>query len=541
MESEGILNEPKDESIQSKNDDTDDYFSKKIKELNALLDEEIAKAEKPNMEDFDDPEIQQQNKQIEELKKQIEANKIDIDKDYNIVCQEQLKLFDNFQKDLEEKFNSYEKLVIDEINDLKENLNKQTNKQFDNIIKDIKEKINGDIKNQTGIQNELIAENENNYINEKKENTNNTNNYNKGFKSKTINKENPNDSDCKRSNYINKDEENPEDSVHKKFNNSNEYEDQLNDSNKKIDIQYQSNNNNVILNNKRISKNMNVKREPNMNVKREPSQYNEQKKIIINPEKQSIGLRTIKMDKNLGDYNRNSYIFEDKNENPPYNQYNNFLKNNTNNSNLFGYNQNNKKKIDNDKKKKEEPFKLKHNDIEVYDIDDKSKISNKANDQNQKIYQSINSIFFYDYEQKYIKDQKINEYKKEELLKEIFNDKITGRNILKNYYMNFIEENILPLFKKNKNIIQSKLETIKYNISIVLECLGMDKNFYNNNYYQYETNKPKFTRQQSQDAVLSFRREFNISKEDFTDAALEKKLIENNLDKNKTFGKIFGK
>ena len=129
MESEEILSEPKDESIQSKNDDTDDYFSKKIKELNALLDEELAKAEKPNMEDFDDPEIQEQNKQIEKLKKQIEANKIDIDKEYDIVCQEQLKLFDNFQKDLEEKFNSYEKLVIDEINDLKENLNKQTNQE----------------------------------------------------------------------------------------------------------------------------------------------------------------------------------------------------------------------------------------------------------------------------------------------------------------------------------------------------------------------------------------------------------------------------
>jgi len=80
-------------------------------------------------------------------------------------------------------------------------------------------------------------------------------------------------------------------------------------------------------------------------------------------------------------------------------------------------------------KKKEETFKLKRKDIEAYDRNNKSKISNKANDQNQKLYQSINSIFFYDYQQKYIKDQKINEYKKEELQKEIFNDKITGRNI----------------------------------------------------------------------------------------------------------------
>jgi len=49
--------------------------------------------------------------------------------------------------------------------------------------------------------------------------------------------------------------------------------------------------------------------------------------------------------------------------------------------------------------------------------------------------------------------------------------------------MNFIETNILPLFKKNKNINTSKLATIKYNISIILEFLGMDKNYYNNYYY----------------------------------------------------------
>ena len=95
----------------------------------------------------------------------------------------------------------------------------------------------------------------------------------------------------------------------------------------------------------------------------------------------------------------------------------------------------------------------------------------------KKIYQSINNIFFEDYQQKFIKEQKINEYQKEELKKEIFNDKKNGRNILKNYYMNYIEENILPLFKKNIN--SSKLEIIKYNISIILECLGMDKNYYN--------------------------------------------------------------
>jgi len=156
----------------------------------------------------------------------------------------------------------------------------------------------------------------------------------------------------------------------------------------------------------------------------------------------------------------------------------------------------------------------------------------------KKVYQSINNIFFYDYQQKYIKEKKINECQKEELKKEIFNDKIKGKNILKNYYMNYIEENILPLFKKN--VVQSKLEVIKYNISIILECLEMDKNYYNNCYLQNDIKLKKINRNQSREAVLRFRKEFNINRENITDVALENKLIENNLDINKTFAKIFG-
>ena len=110
-------------------------------------------------------------------------------------------------------------------------------------------------------------------------------------------------------------------------------------------------------------------------------------------------------------------------------------------------------------------------------------------------------------------------------------------NLLINWVI-IIEENILPLFKKN--ISSSKLEIIKYNISIILECLGMDKNYYNNYYIQCETKKQNINRHLSQEAVIRFRKEFGINKEDFTDEALENKLIENDLDINKTFGKIFG-
>ena len=105
--------------------------------------------------------------------------------------------------------------------------------------------------------------------------------------------------------------------------------------------------------------------------------------------------------------------------------------------------------------------------------------------------------------------------------------------------MNYIEKIILPLFRRNKNIIQSKLDIIKYNISIILECLGMDKDYYNN-FYSENEKKQKTNRNQSHEAVLIFRKEFGINKEDFTDEAIEKRLLENNLDVYKAFGKMFG-
>ena len=220
----------------------------------------------------------------------------------------------------------------------------------------------------------------------------------------------------------------------------------------------------------------------------------------------------------------------EKNENKTTNFIrinNNFYNNKPNNLKISEINSNNNRNINN-KNKIVENSKFKNFNSEA-----------KENNES-KLYQSINNIFFYDYQQKYIKEQKINEYRKEELQKEIFNDKIKGKNILKNYYMNYIETIILPLFRRNKNIIQSKLDIIKYNISIILECLGMDKNYYNNYYYQYEIKKQKANRTQSHEAVLRFRNEFGINKDDFTDEALENKLLENDLDIYKTFEKIFG-
>ena len=68
----------------------------------------------------------------------------------------------------------------------------------------------------------------------------------------------------------------------------------------------------------------------------------------------------------------------------------------------------------------------------------------------------------------------------------------------------------------------------------------MDKNYYNNYYLQNNIKLKKINRNQSREAALKFRKEFNICREDITDEALERRLKENNLDINKTFAKIYG-
>ena len=527
MDSEGILSEAQEESIKSKNYETRVDYSQKIKELQEALDKEISELENINYDDIQDDEIQKQNKEIEILKKQIEEN--NIEKDYN-ECEEQFKILDNFKKDLEKNFNSYEELINKEINDLKINLNNQTNKQFEDILREINE-INGNIKSQKSINKQLNIENENNHKNLSKDIPIDNNDDEKEINN---NKESPKDN-IKESNNKNKDKDSLNDS---NFNNKSFNKDNPNDNSfyfeKEINNKNQINDNNFTFNQKRVSKNNNVKRiKCNINSNNE-NQNNDKKKENINNEGPFDKSKAMKKDYNFNYSNENNIINDaqmDNNNIYDSNRLNNF-RNSNKSSNIL----NNRKDITNEKKK-DGACKIKYANNETKNRNDNP---SKKENENQKIYQSINNIFFYDYQQKYIKDTKINDCQKEELQKEIFNDKIKGRNILKNYYMNYIEKIILPLFKKNKNIIQSKLDTIKYNISVILECLGMDKNYYNNHYYQYETKKKNVNRAQSQEALIRFRKEFKISKEDFTDEAIEKKLIDNDLDIYKTFGIIFG-
>ena len=423
----------------------------------------------------------------------------------------------------------------------KNNSLNQNNKYIEYINKDdvseklqdqINEKIKNDIINQLNLKFDSINKNFNDKLEEikkyidkamKKQLENIFTHINKNNDNENLNKNINNENIIVKANEDNKGIKN--EAKYKRLNIdnylSNNIYDNLRNKNKEKEIIVNDINNTDINNpnlsnripNKIIERRVNNTNKEDLNLK-----YNEEKlykkKIYLENETEQSGNKTTNSIRG----NNSFYIS---------NLYNNRYKN-LKNSEIISYNN---RRISYKNKKIGEDYKFKTSN---------SKSKEKNESKSSKLYQSINNIFFYDYQQKYIKEQKINEFKKEELQKEIFNDKISGKNILKNYYMNYIETIVLPLFRRHKDISQSKLDIIKYNISIILECLGMDKNYYNNYFYQNKTKKQNDNRTQSQEAVLRFRKEFGINKEDFKDEALENKLIENNLDIYKTFGKMFG-
>ena len=108
------------------------------------------------------------------------------------------------------------------------------------------------------------------------------------------------------------------------------------------------------------------------------------------------------------------------------------------------------------------------------------------------------------------------------------------------YWLNFIEVNVLKLFKR-KELNENQRDILKYNIETVLEICGKDKNTYRNYYYPEARAKPKVVnRGKSVEALKKFRKEFSISDKEYSDEGLINRLNENNLDIYKTFEKIFG-
>ena len=457
--------------------------AQKIEEL-----EEILRKELEEDENIDYREYEQQKNEIEKLKKEIDKFKISNNiNDDNQHIESKTEIVDKCLEDIMDQLNSnydkYNNIFNEKMEEFKKNIIEETNahinEQFEEILNELKE------------------------INTNK-------NINEIIEDKKSNLEEINASDKKNNKIFG--------------NNYNRI------SNKKI-IHRVKNDNNISSNNSNILNENNESRNSILNEGK--SNKNE-----INDEQKSDY-------ENIDDCDEGVTVKNPINQfkTPHINNANRFINKPNNLTNIRNSNVEKKRISLINKDKKEKEVKIKENKKLVPSNNDKAKI-NKDNtnlkDINNKIYQSINNIFFIDYQQKNVKDEKINDLKKEQIKDIIFKDQETGANIIKEYYMNFIEVKILPLFKKNKDNSNLNLEAIKYNISTILECLGMNKNYYNNYYYQYEMQKKPVNRNQSLEAVRKFRKEFGISKEDFKDEAIEKRLIENDLDINKTFQKMFG-
>ena len=193
---------------------------------------------------------------------------------------------------------------------------------------------------------------------------------------------------------------------------------------------------------------------------------------------------------------------------------------------------------------KNKPYVLK--DINIENVEDNKKKLNPKSYKihikkgNRKIYTSVNKYFFQDYQQKYINVHKINDIQKDELDRELVKESIKGQNELNNYCINYIETNVLPLFKR-RDLTNEEREIIKYNLEVILQCCGKDKNTYINYYYpELKRNKKERNRTKSVEALRRFRKEFLVSEKDYADEGIILRLAENDYDINKTFQKIFG-
>ena len=156
----------------------------------------------------------------------------------------------------------------------------------------------------------------------------------------------------------------------------------------------------------------------------------------------------------------------------------------------------------------------------------------------RKLYTSMEKFFFKDNQQKRVKIEKISDIEKEEIEKELVNEMRKGGTNLKAFCLNYIEINILPIFKKYK-LNDEQRRILQYNIETILQCCGEDKNKYRK-YYPELYEKKEIDRSKSLEALRKFRKEFNVSGKDYNDEGLIKRLESNDLDIYKTFQKIFG-
>ena len=213
------------------------------------------------------------------------------------------------------------------------------------------------------------------------------------------------------------------------------------------------------------------------------------------------------------------------------NRQKNNMNNNDNNTGLKGVNN-----------KNNNPTKITYNKIISNNLDKKEMENNKENKkennkEKNEIFDLIRSQFFLENQRNEINTNYI-QYSTKKQLKKLINDNINKLEGIKFFTKQLIEMRILPLFE-NKNYDKKVLAVLKNNISVILELLNIDKNYYNQ-YYEPQTNKTQvINRNTSIEARKKFRKEYGVGEDVIRNEQLEKKLEKNNYNFAKTLQQIY--
>ena len=164
--------------------------------------------------------------------------------------------------------------------------------------------------------------------------------------------------------------------------------------------------------------------------------------------------------------------------------------------------------------------------------------SEKNKQNNINIFDLLNNIFFKDKKQTIINTQKMNEHYKELLKKEFYKHKVEKNNRVSISVNSFIKNYVLKIFKSG-NVSKDALDILKYNISSVLECIEMNRDFYSAEYFPEFKRDKKIYRGSSVEAAKNFRKKYNIKEEEFNQDALLETLYYNNNNIDKVYKIIY--
>ena len=422
-------------------------------------------------------EMQSLNEKIKEMDKNINVLKIIIFQFSKSIKNFNKKIEENIENKIKNNLDNYKNNMNSKINEIKNELNEQATKYINEQINKLlpKAKNLNDNKVCNINQIKIIKNIDNNMIDQ-----------NKKIKDNLPNKKNIIAVGEKKNENLEENQKNVKE--------ENLKNDKINYRLKRTNIALRRYKNNNTINEEQIDRKIEDKKEINNNdsLKEEKSGFQDNSKNIINDNQSN---------------KRNYYRYR-------------FRRLNNQNSNFNG----SIKKIEDD------------NSNFLTFTSQNIQISKKRQNKN---YSIMNKIFFLDFQQKNTRFEKIKDFELEQIKKELKKDLNEGIFTLKEYCQCFIEENVLPIFKKSK-LNNDQFETLKYNIEKILECCGLPKNNYSDDIFQQKIKKHIVDRNKSIEVMRQFRREFGIPEKEFSDEGIIKRLEENGLDKNKTFQKMFG-